>query len=87
VILTGFGKFAAVPQEQINDKITRRVISGQQGTLVYWTFQPGAIALDGSSYSGRRAETASGTRVRRWVCPRSSLTRNATRRPKRAEAA
>jgi quercetin dioxygenase-like cupin family protein len=44
MILAGYEKFAAVPQEQINDKIMRRVISGRQGTLVYWTFQPGASA-------------------------------------------
>ncbi len=43
-VIAGFDKFATVPEEQITDKITRRVISGKQGTLVYWTFKAGAHA-------------------------------------------
>jgi hypothetical protein len=34
-VITGFDKLASVPEEQITDKIGRRVISGQQGTMVY----------------------------------------------------
>jgi quercetin dioxygenase-like cupin family protein len=43
-VYAGFDKFAAVPEEKIGDKITRRVISGKQGTMVYWTFKAGAHA-------------------------------------------
>jgi hypothetical protein len=46
-------KLASVPEELITDKIGRRVISGKQGTLVYWRMKaahaaghqhPGAFA-------------------------------------------
>jgi quercetin dioxygenase-like cupin family protein len=43
-VITGFDKLASVPEEQITDKISRRVISGQQGTLVYWRMKAGAHA-------------------------------------------
>ncbi len=42
MIVAGFENFAAVPEEQINDKITRRVVSGKQGMLVYWKMKAGA---------------------------------------------
>jgi quercetin dioxygenase-like cupin family protein len=35
-VITGFDKLASVPEEQITDKIGRRVISAKQGTMVYW---------------------------------------------------
>jgi quercetin dioxygenase-like cupin family protein len=40
--IEGFDKLAAVPEEQITDKISRRVISGKQGTMVYWRMKAGA---------------------------------------------
>ena len=43
-IIEGFDKLAAVPEEQITDKISRRVISGKQGTMVYWRMKAGAHA-------------------------------------------
>jgi quercetin dioxygenase-like cupin family protein len=43
-IIAGFDKLASVPQEQISDKILRRVVSGEQGTMVYWTIKAGARA-------------------------------------------
>jgi quercetin dioxygenase-like cupin family protein len=42
--LPGFSDLANVPEERINDKITRRVMSGEQGMLVWWTFKAGAHA-------------------------------------------
>ena len=42
--IEGFDKLASVPEEQITDKIGRRVISGKQGTLVYWRMKAGAHA-------------------------------------------
>jgi hypothetical protein len=41
-IITGFDKLASVPEEQITEKIGRRVISGKQGTMVYWRMKAGA---------------------------------------------
>ncbi len=41
-IIEGFDKLASVPEEQITEKIGRRVISGKRGTLVYWRMKAGA---------------------------------------------
>src|SRR5260370_25751324 len=41
-VIGGFDKLASVPEEQITDKIQRRVISGKQGTMVYWSISAGA---------------------------------------------
>ncbi len=41
-VIAGFDKLASVPEEQITDKIQRRVISGKQGTMVYWRIRAGA---------------------------------------------
>ena len=43
-VIAGFDKLASVPEEQINDKIWRRVVSGTQGTMVYWRMKAGAHA-------------------------------------------
>ena len=43
-IIAGFDKIASVPEEQITDKIRRRVASGKQGTMVYWRIKAGAHA-------------------------------------------
>ena len=43
-IIAGFDNQASVPEEQITDRIGRRVISGKQGTLVYWRMKAGAHA-------------------------------------------
>ncbi len=43
-VIHGFEKVAQVPEEQITDKIRRRVVSGKQGMLVYWKIQAGAHA-------------------------------------------
>ena len=42
--IAGFDKLASVAEEQITDKIARRVISGKQGTMVYWRMKAGAHA-------------------------------------------
>ncbi|MGI8525198.1 MAG: cupin domain-containing protein [Pseudolabrys sp.] len=44
MIIAGFEKFASVPEERVNDKISRQVMSGKQGTLVYWHMKAGAHA-------------------------------------------
>ena len=43
-VIAGFDKLASVPEEQITEKIGRRVISGKQGTMVYWRMKAGAHA-------------------------------------------
>jgi hypothetical protein len=39
--LVGFGTFAALPEEQISKKISRRILSGDQGMLVWWSIGAG----------------------------------------------
>ena len=42
--LSGYSSLAATPEERINDKITRKVISGEQGMLVWWSIKAGGHA-------------------------------------------
>ena len=69
-VITGFDQLASVPEEEITDKIRRRVVSGKQGTMVYWRMKAGAHAaahkhpheqfvwaISGSIRSRIRAET------------------------------
>ncbi len=39
--LVGFGAFAALPEEQISEKIIRRILSGDQAMLVWWSIGAG----------------------------------------------
>jgi hypothetical protein len=43
-VIAGFDNLTSVPEEQITDKIQRRVVSGKQGTMVYWRMKAGAHA-------------------------------------------
>jgi quercetin dioxygenase-like cupin family protein len=43
-VIAGFDKLASVPEEEITDKIRRRVVSGKQGTMVYWRIKADARA-------------------------------------------
>jgi quercetin dioxygenase-like cupin family protein len=47
--LTGFSSIANAPEEKITDKITRRVISGEQCMIVWWNILSGAH-LDAHSH-------------------------------------
>ena len=40
-ILVGFGTFAALPEEQISENISRRILSGDEGMLVWWSIRAG----------------------------------------------
>jgi len=40
--LVGFGTFAALAEELISEKISRRILSGDQGMLVWWSIAAGA---------------------------------------------
>ena len=37
----GFNTFAALPEEQISEKISRRILAGDQGMLVWWSIGSG----------------------------------------------
>ena len=39
--LVGFSRFAALLEEQISDKISRRILSGDQGMVVWWSIGAG----------------------------------------------
>ena len=39
--LMGFGTFAALPNEQLSEKISRRILSGSQGMVVWWSIGAG----------------------------------------------
>jgi quercetin dioxygenase-like cupin family protein len=39
--LVGFSTFAALPEEQITEKISRRILSGDQEMLVWWGIEAG----------------------------------------------
>jgi unsaturated pyranuronate lyase len=43
-VLSGFKQLAALPSERVTDKISRRVLSGKQGMIVWWTMKAGAHA-------------------------------------------
>jgi quercetin dioxygenase-like cupin family protein len=43
-VLFGFKELAALPEERVTDKISRRVLSGKQGMMVWWTIKAGAHA-------------------------------------------
>jgi len=42
--MPGFSELMKVPEERITDKITRRVLSGEQGMLVWWNIKKGGHA-------------------------------------------
>jgi quercetin dioxygenase-like cupin family protein len=39
--LTGFGAFASIPEEQISDKVSRRILAGDQAMIVWWSVAAG----------------------------------------------
>jgi quercetin dioxygenase-like cupin family protein len=42
--LTGFGSLANIPPEQVTDKISRRMMAGEQSMVVWWEMKAGAHA-------------------------------------------
>ena len=39
--LVGFGTFSALLEERISEKISRRILSGDQGMIVWWSIRAG----------------------------------------------
>ena len=46
--LVGFGTFADLPEEQISENISRRIVSGDQGMLVWWSIGAGVLLCLGA---------------------------------------
>ena len=44
-IASGFTALEELPWERINDKIERRVLTGEQGMVVWWKIKAGARAV------------------------------------------
>jgi quercetin dioxygenase-like cupin family protein len=42
--MTGYAALKDLPAEQVTDKITRRVLSGEKCTIVWWSIKAGAHA-------------------------------------------
>lgn len=42
--LTGFGSLKTIKTEKINPKITRKIVSGERGMIVWWSNKKGAHA-------------------------------------------
>ena len=42
--LSGFASLAALPEERVTDKITRKIVAGDQEMIVWWSMKAGAHA-------------------------------------------
>jgi len=42
--LAGYGSLAALPEERITDKISRRLVAGEHGMIVWWSMKAGVHA-------------------------------------------
>jgi quercetin dioxygenase-like cupin family protein len=51
--LMGFGTFAGLPEEQVSENISRRILSGDQGMLVWWSIGTG-VHMDSHSHANEQ---------------------------------
>jgi hypothetical protein len=75
--LVGFGTFAALLEEQISEKISRRILSGDQGMIVWWSIGAG-VHIEPHSH----ANDNHGSRRSRLPCiwsPRARISRARSR--------
>ena len=42
--LAGYGSLAALPEDRVTDKISRRQVAGERGMIVWWSMKAGAHA-------------------------------------------
>lgn len=42
--MIGYGSLDSLPEEQVTDKISRRLVSGERGMVVWWRMKAGAHA-------------------------------------------
>jgi hypothetical protein len=52
--LVGFGSFAALSEERISENISRRILSGDQGMLVWWSIAAG-VHVEPHSHANERS--------------------------------
>jgi quercetin dioxygenase-like cupin family protein len=43
-LMQGFQTLAKLPEEQVTDKISRRMLTGERGMIVWWSMKAGAHA-------------------------------------------
>jgi quercetin dioxygenase-like cupin family protein len=43
-VMKGFASLRTLQEEKVTDKITRRILVGEKGMIVFWTMQKGAHA-------------------------------------------
>ena len=51
--LVGFSRFAALLEGQISDKISRRILPGDQGMIVWWTIGAG-VHVESQSHANEQ---------------------------------
>jgi quercetin dioxygenase-like cupin family protein len=39
--MIGFSTFASIPEERVSDKISRRIVAGEKGMIVWWSIAAG----------------------------------------------
>src|SRR5262245_28459055 len=81
--LVGFSRFAALLEEQISEKINRRILSGDQGMIVWWSIGVGVHVEPHSHPNGQivwMLKASMELRLGRW----RSLDSNPCFRRKRA---
>ena len=73
--LVGFSRFAALPEEQISEKISRRILSGDQGMIVWW--RSGLASM--SSRTVTRMSRSCGCLRARWSSASATSSGSAVR--------
>ena len=67
--LVGFGTFVALREEQISEQVSRRILSGDQGMIVWWSIgagvhvEPHSHANEQIVYSASAANSGSAARA------------------------
>jgi hypothetical protein len=69
----GFGTFAALPEEQISEKISRRILSGDQGMIVWWSIGAG-VHVEAHSHANEQNWCSTAI-----ACPTRSSTSSSVR--------
>lgn len=43
-VMKGFAALNSIPEEKVTDRITRRIVTGEKGMMVFWKMKAGAHA-------------------------------------------
>ena len=57
--LASFGTFADLQEEQLSEKISRRILSGSQGMIVWWSIRAG-VHVEPHSHTNEQIVCAQG---------------------------